>query len=101
MICCYHYIALIISTIRSDVYVGIHHGGQHDSNLLGLSVGLQWSIITYTYNIVATVLLCTQMIWNKLKYVSVYHVFIELARHNSENDIELKNASLWDVVDVD
>ena len=49
------------SNMNQDVYVGIHHGGQHDSDLLGLSAGLQRSFITYTYTIESTVLLCTQL----------------------------------------
>ena len=52
LICYYHYIT---SVIYVQTYIGIRHGGQHDSDLLGLSTGLQRSIITYTYNIVSTV----------------------------------------------
>ena len=44
------------------IYGGTRHGGQHDSDLSGFRAGLQRSIITYTYNIVPTVLLCTQLI---------------------------------------
>jgi len=51
-----------ISNTCTDVDVGIHHGGQHDSGRLGRSAGLQRSVITYTYNILSTVLSCTQLI---------------------------------------
>ena len=54
-----------ISNICTDIYVGICPGGQHDSDLSGLSARLQRSIIMYTYNFLSTVLLCTQLILNK------------------------------------
>ena len=44
------------------IHVRTFNGGQHNSDLLGLSTGLKRSIIMYTYNIVSTILLCTQLI---------------------------------------
>jgi len=47
----------------------ICYGGQHNSDLLGISANLQISIIPYIYNIVSTVLLCKKLNTLNLQYL--------------------------------
>jgi len=53
---------LSLHNISNTLYVGIRHDVQHDSDLIGISSGLQRLVIMYTYNIVSTLLLRTQLI---------------------------------------